>query len=58
MALIARDPRLPQRQIYEHDLSQKGVDQLLAILIIEVRRLREDLALYNGVEPPPEGETR
>lgn len=42
--LIERDPRELHDQIIDHDLVGKTEMQLLAILVIEVRRLRDQMA--------------
>ena len=47
MALIPRDERAVHDQIIQHDLVGRDTTQLMAMVLIELRRLREDLAGYH-----------
>lgn len=46
MPKIPRDPRALHDQVIDHGLVGVPNDRLLALILIELRRLREDLATY------------
>ncbi len=43
-SLIKRDPRPVHDQIIDHDLVGKSTREMVALLVIEMRRFREEIA--------------
>ena len=50
---LPRDERAPHDQIIDHDLINMDDRKLLSMLIIEVRRLRVQIAALNPPAEPP-----